>query len=97
VTLVLIVAQVCALRVLHRYVGCLFCQALYSGPAESLTGLSTVRAYGEQVLSSCNHGILDLIAERNLQARFVRNADQGLDLENRAYYMYLVLCFGLSL
>jgi ATP-binding cassette, subfamily C (CFTR/MRP), member 1 len=35
---------------------------------ETLTGLSTVRAYGEQ-------------------ARFVRNADQGLDMENRAYYM----------
>jgi hypothetical protein len=43
------------------------------------------------------HCILDLIVERNLQARFVRNADQRLDLENRAYYMYLVLWFGLLL
>ncbi|TDL20293.1 multidrug resistance-associated ABC transporter [Rickenella mellea] len=42
--------------------------ALYATYSETLTGLATVRAYGEQ-------------------QRFIDNAEHGLDLENRAYYM----------
>ncbi|KZS90158.1 multidrug resistance-associated ABC transporter [Sistotremastrum niveocremeum HHB9708] len=41
---------------------------LYASYAEALTGLSTVRAYGDQ-------------------DRFIANAEQGIDNENRAYYM----------
>ncbi|KZT29932.1 multidrug resistance-associated ABC transporter [Neolentinus lepideus HHB14362 ss-1] len=46
--------------------------ALYASYTESLTGLSTVRAYREQ-------------------DRFVRSADNGLDMENRAYYMTVAI------
>ncbi|TFK50066.1 multidrug resistance-associated ABC transporter [Heliocybe sulcata] len=46
--------------------------SLYASYTESLTGLSTVRAYREQ-------------------DRFVRSADYGLDLENRAYYMTVAI------
>ncbi|KAI0795014.1 multidrug resistance-associated ABC transporter [Abortiporus biennis] len=42
--------------------------ALYASYSETLTGLSTVRGYGEQ-------------------DRFVHTAENGLDMENRAYYM----------
>ncbi|KAK7454037.1 hypothetical protein VKT23_011548 [Stygiomarasmius scandens] len=42
--------------------------ALYSSYSETLTGLSTIRAYREQ-------------------PRAVRDAQTGLDMENRAYYM----------
>ncbi|KAL6300347.1 multidrug resistance-associated ABC transporter [Sparassis latifolia] len=42
--------------------------ALYAAYSETLTGLSTVRAYGAQ-------------------RRFVKKSEEGLDLENRAYYM----------
>ncbi|KAF9466008.1 multidrug resistance-associated ABC transporter [Collybia nuda] len=46
--------------------------ALYSSFSETLTGLSTIRAYREQESS-------------------VRSAEQGLDRENRAYYMTVTL------
>ncbi|KAF9269804.1 multidrug resistance-associated ABC transporter [Marasmius fiardii PR-910] len=46
--------------------------ALYSSYTETLTGLATIRAYGEQ-------------------DRAVRDAEQGLDLENRAYYMTITI------
>ncbi|THU93933.1 multidrug resistance-associated ABC transporter [Dendrothele bispora CBS 962.96] len=42
--------------------------ALYSSYSETLTGLSTIRAYREQ-------------------ARAIDDAQRGLDMENRAYYM----------
>ncbi|TFK36264.1 cadmium ion transporter [Crucibulum laeve] len=42
--------------------------ALYGSYAETLTGLSTIRAYREQL-------------------RSVKDAESGLDMENRAYYM----------
>ncbi|KAJ7753347.1 multidrug resistance-associated ABC transporter [Mycena maculata] len=42
--------------------------ALYASYNETLTGLATVRAFGEQ-------------------ARFIKTAGAGLDMENRAYYM----------
>ncbi|KAH9931733.1 multidrug resistance-associated ABC transporter [Epithele typhae] len=45
---------------------------LYASYSETLTGLSSVRAY-------------------RAQDRFVRKSDQGLDEENRAYYMTLAL------
>ncbi|KAI1798260.1 multidrug resistance-associated ABC transporter [Ganoderma leucocontextum] len=45
---------------------------LYASYTETLTGLSTVRAYRSQ-------------------DRFVRNAEQGQDLENRAYYMTIAI------
>lgn len=46
--------------------------ALYASYNESLTGISTVRAY-------------------RVQDRFVKSADDGLDLENRAYYMTVAI------
>ncbi|KAI0929440.1 hypothetical protein AcV7_005292 [Taiwanofungus camphoratus] len=46
--------------------------ALYAAYSESLTGLSTVRAYAQQ-------------------GRFVKRSEQGLDLENRAYYMTIAI------
>ncbi|KAG7095244.1 hypothetical protein E1B28_006018 [Marasmius oreades] len=46
--------------------------ALYSSYTETLTGLATIRAYGEQ-------------------DRAVKDAEQGLDLENRAYYMTITI------
>ncbi|OBZ77828.1 Oligomycin resistance ATP-dependent permease YOR1 [Grifola frondosa] len=46
--------------------------ALYASYSETLTGLSTVRAY-------------------NGQDRFIRKSEQGLDLENRAYYMTVAI------
>ncbi|PIL27467.1 ATP-binding cassette transporter [Ganoderma sinense ZZ0214-1] len=45
---------------------------LYASYTETLTGLSTVRAYRSQ-------------------DRFVRNAEQGQDVENRAYYMTIAI------
>ncbi|KAJ7224699.1 multidrug resistance-associated ABC transporter, partial [Mycena pura] len=42
--------------------------ALYASYSETLTGLATIRAYGEQ-------------------ARAIKDADHGLDMENRAKYM----------
>ncbi|TBU42097.1 multidrug resistance-associated ABC transporter [Dichomitus squalens] len=45
---------------------------LYASYSETLTGLSTVRAYRSQ-------------------DRFVRNAEQGQDVENRAYYMTIAI------
>ncbi|KAJ3720533.1 multidrug resistance-associated ABC transporter [Lentinula raphanica] len=52
--------------------------ALYSSYSETLTGLSTIRAYREQ-------------------ARSVVDAQNGLDLENRAYYMTISLQRWLSI
>ncbi|EIW55759.1 multidrug resistance-associated ABC transporter [Trametes versicolor FP-101664 SS1] len=46
--------------------------ALYSSYSETLTGLSTVRAYRSQ-------------------DRFIRKSEDGLDLENRAYYMTIAI------
>ncbi|KAH9849408.1 multidrug resistance-associated ABC transporter [Lenzites betulinus] len=46
--------------------------ALYSAYSETLTGLSTVRAYRSQ-------------------DRFIRKSEEGLDLENRAYYMTIAI------
>ncbi|KAI0826665.1 multidrug resistance-associated ABC transporter [Trametes gibbosa] len=46
--------------------------ALYSAYSETLTGLSTVRAYRSQ-------------------DRFIRKSEDGLDLENRAYYMTIAI------
>ncbi|KAH9950728.1 multidrug resistance-associated ABC transporter [Amylocystis lapponica] len=46
--------------------------ALYAAYSETLTGLSTVRAYGQQ-------------------GRFVKKSEDGLDLENRAYYMTIAI------
>ncbi|KAF5390987.1 hypothetical protein D9757_004049 [Collybiopsis confluens] len=46
--------------------------ALYSSYTETLTGLPSIRAYGEQ-------------------ARSVVDAQNGLDLENRAYYMTIAI------
>ncbi|KIP09393.1 hypothetical protein PHLGIDRAFT_534837 [Phlebiopsis gigantea 11061_1 CR5-6] len=51
--------------------------ALYGSYSETLTGLSTVRAYREQ-------------------PRFINNAENGLDLENRAYYMTIAIQRWLS-
>ncbi|KAI0674258.1 multidrug resistance-associated ABC transporter [Trametes maxima] len=45
---------------------------LYSSYSETLTGLSTVRAY-------------------HSQTRFIKNSEQGLDQENRAYYMTIAI------
>ncbi|KAL0059429.1 hypothetical protein AAF712_013819 [Marasmius tenuissimus] len=45
---------------------------LYSSYNETLTGLATIRAYGEQ-------------------GRAIRDAEQGLDMENRAYYMTIII------
>ncbi|KAJ3982865.1 multidrug resistance-associated ABC transporter [Lentinula detonsa] len=55
--------------------------ALYSSYSETLTGLSTIRAYREQML----------------QARSVVDAQNGLDLENRAYYMTISIQRWLSI
>ncbi|KAJ4474265.1 ATP-binding cassette [Lentinula aciculospora] len=52
--------------------------ALYSSYSETLTGLSTIRAYREQ-------------------ARSVVDAQNGLDLENRAYYMTISIQRWLSI
>ncbi|KAI0795051.1 multidrug resistance-associated ABC transporter [Abortiporus biennis] len=46
--------------------------SLYASYSETLTGLSTVRGYGEQ-------------------DRFIATAERGLDMENRAYYMTIVI------
>ncbi|OCH88007.1 multidrug resistance-associated ABC transporter [Obba rivulosa] len=46
--------------------------ALYSSYSETLTGISTVRGYGEQ-------------------SRFITKSEQGLDMENRAYYMTIAI------
>ncbi|KAJ3481401.1 hypothetical protein NLI96_g7684 [Meripilus lineatus] len=46
--------------------------AIYASYSEALTGLSTVRGYGEQ-------------------GRFVHAAEEGLDMENRAYYMTVAI------
>ncbi|EMD36548.1 hypothetical protein CERSUDRAFT_115579 [Gelatoporia subvermispora B] len=46
--------------------------ALYSSYSETLTGISTVRGYGEQ-------------------NRFIVKSEQGLDMENRAYYMTIAI------
>ncbi|KII85509.1 hypothetical protein PLICRDRAFT_145262 [Plicaturopsis crispa FD-325 SS-3] len=46
--------------------------ALYGSYSETLTGLSTIRAYGAQ-------------------ERSIDNADHGLDMENRAYYMTVAI------
>ncbi|KAJ3915478.1 multidrug resistance-associated ABC transporter [Lentinula edodes] len=54
--------------------------ALYSSYSETLTGLSTIRAYREQA-----------------SARSVLNAQNGLDLENRAYYMTISIQRWLSI
>ncbi|KAI0371903.1 multidrug resistance-associated ABC transporter [Pilatotrama ljubarskyi] len=54
--------------------------ALYASYSETLTGLSTVRAYRSQ--ASTLHGI---------PGRFVRKSEEGLDLENRAYYMTIAI------
>ncbi|KAK7691491.1 hypothetical protein QCA50_004890 [Cerrena zonata] len=51
--------------------------ALYASYSEALTGLSTIRGYGEQ-------------------DRFVGRANQGLDMENRAYYMTISIQRWLS-
>ncbi|KAJ7714243.1 multidrug resistance-associated ABC transporter [Mycena maculata] len=45
--------------------------ALYASYSKTLTGLATIRAYGEQVRL----------------ARAIKDADHGLDMENRAKYM----------
>lgn len=51
--------------------------ALYASYSETLTGLSTIRAYG-------------------VQESAVQQADKGLDMENRAYYMTLSIQRWLS-
>ncbi|KAI0700341.1 multidrug resistance-associated ABC transporter [Cytidiella melzeri] len=51
---------------------------LYGSYSETLTGLSTVRAYRDQ-------------------NRFVNTADHGLDMENRAYYITVVIQRWLSI
>ncbi|CAL1711021.1 unnamed protein product [Somion occarium] len=51
--------------------------ALYASYSETLTGLSTVRGYGEQ-------------------SRFIHKAEEGLDMENRAYYMTISIQRWLS-
>ncbi|EKM53211.1 uncharacterized protein PHACADRAFT_259405 [Phanerochaete carnosa HHB-10118-sp] len=51
--------------------------ALYSSYSETLTGLSTVRAYREQ-------------------PRFIHTAEQGLNMENQAYYMTIAIQRWLS-
>ncbi|KAF7373650.1 Oligomycin resistance ATP-dependent permease YOR1 [Mycena sanguinolenta] len=52
--------------------------ALYASYTETLTGLSTIRAYREQEPA-------------------IRSAEQGLDLENRAYFMTISLQLWLGL
>ncbi|KAF8066646.1 multidrug resistance-associated ABC transporter [Lyophyllum atratum] len=46
--------------------------SLYGSYSETLTGLSTIRAYGAQESA-------------------IKNADEGLDLQNRAYYMTIAI------
>ncbi|KAF7297335.1 Multidrug resistance-associated ABC transporter protein [Mycena indigotica] len=52
--------------------------ALYASYTETLTGLSTIRAYRDQSDS-------------------IKHAEQGLDMENRAYYMTITLQMWLGL
>ncbi|KAF8124850.1 hypothetical protein K438DRAFT_2034116 [Mycena galopus ATCC 62051] len=52
--------------------------ALYASYTETLTGLSTIRAYREQEPA-------------------IKSAEQGLDLENRAYFMTITLQLWLGL
>ncbi|KAI0360724.1 multidrug resistance-associated ABC transporter [Trametes cingulata] len=56
--------------------------ALYASYSETLTGLSTVRAYRSQASA------LSRIPGRG---RFVRKSEEGLDMENRAYYMTIAI------
>jgi len=53
---------------------------------ETLTGLSIIRAYRSQVMFTI---ILDFLSPRPilLQEHALKGADQGMDMENRAYYM----------
>jgi ATP-binding cassette subfamily C (CFTR/MRP) protein 1 len=54
---------------------------------ETLTGLSTIRAYSKQV-GLCFHS-LKLLSMKPIfyQESSVQKADQGLDMQNRAYLM----------
>ena len=57
--------------------------------AEALTGLSTIRAYRSQV--SCAFADVLLIFLRYPQEHFITTSNQGLDQENRAYYMTIAI------
>jgi predicted AAA+ superfamily ATPase len=54
---------------------------------ETLSGISTVRAYAEEVSVSKKSYSLMLKFAFAHQNRFLKAADHALDLENRAYYM----------
>lgn len=60
--------------------------------SETLTGLATVRAYSAQVRASYPRLTIMLAHLTSvIQGRFIRTAEQGLDGENRAYYMTITI------
>ena len=67
---------------------------------ETLTGLATIRAYREQVKKRFLITFLVCLLFLNFghhQNRVVKEAERGLDLENRAYYMTISIQRWLTL
>lgn len=65
--------------------------SLYAHFSESLSGLATIRAYGEdEKVSHTANSVFETDSDIEIYLQFLKKNEALLDIENRAYYLTVI-------